>query len=184
MGRPEWQSLEREDAAAAPESSTGCAGPGHQRRGTADLKPGRREAWLARVGASGRHGVSTQSAACRFTSGVNHSLRMRRLDGSELQASSESHDPSTQLGGWAMRRRKLSPSFALSVYPMLGPARKIETLRDVAVLILALDQPRQRKAIWKRTAALAKRASSSRRKADIAAARSQVVRALFSEQWL
>jgi hypothetical protein len=77
-----------------------------------------------------------------------------------------------------------SISFEQPISPHLGPIRKIKTLRDVAALILALEIDHQRKPVWERTAAMARRASATRKLADLAAARLQLIRALVSEQWL
>jgi len=81
-------------------------------------------------------------------------------------------------------RKKPSPAFARSIYPTLGPRREVATLYDAAALILALDPPQQNKMIWKRAAKKAFQACSSQKRGDIAAARLQVMCALFSEQWL
>jgi len=81
-------------------------------------------------------------------------------------------------------RKKPSPAFDRSIYPTLGPRREVATIYDAAALILALDPPQQKKMIWKRAATKVFQACSSQKRDDIAAARLQVVCALFSEQWL
>lgn len=79
---------------------------------------------------------------------------------------------------------KFSHRFASPVRPAQGPLREIATLYDAFELIAALNAGQQAALIWERTAKLMVKASQSGRRADIGAARIQLVRALREEGWL
>jgi hypothetical protein len=79
---------------------------------------------------------------------------------------------------------KFSHRFAPPIHPTQGPLREIATLYDAFELIAALEAGRQAAPIWERTAKLMVKASQSGRKADIGAARMQLIRALRGEGWL
>ncbi len=76
-----------------------------------------------------------------------------------------------------------SLAFARPIRLKRGPVREVATVRDGAILILALDQPRQQKVIWERAAKMLMRAVATRRRIDVARAQLHLMLALCSERW-